>query len=200
MLNEVWGAGQGGCKVPGTECSVHLNPRPLDPLNPLIFYKMIPDSTHNIAIIDKNYAHRDYLRSLLTGWGYTSLGFEKETLFLENCAPLKPNLVIAVPPCFENASRLIHALKLINGATPAIIMTDDDTIHDFVQHSGFNGIRIVRADFKLHDARLVVKDLIDKFSEKKSDSSVPIIVGMSPNIKKLKEKIRQLSRLSTGML
>ncbi len=147
----------------------------------------------NIIILETNPSRRNDLRSLASDCGYTPFSFEKETVCLENLAPIQPCLVISRPHSLEGTIRFINTVKMINYNLPVLIISDDHAILDFVSTNGFSDVLIIETSFEPSE----IKDAINKIQvnrlQGKTLQDYPLIIGQSPDMIKIKKMLSELS-------
>ena len=81
---------------------------------------------HKIVILDADQDRRNYLRWMIADWGYMPFTFERETIFLDNLAPLKPDLLIAGSHFPDKTFRLIHTILLNHRSLPVLIISGNN--------------------------------------------------------------------------
>jgi len=159
-------------------------------------------SQSKIVILEKNQHRRDSIRSIVSKRGGTPFIFEKEAICLENLVSLKPDLVISGPMSPERSFKLIHAVKLVNRNLPLVMITDDQVIHKFVKSNGFGDVTVIGEEFKPADIKKIIKKSRRRRwkDTKDSDRNIPLIVGNSPEILKIKQKISELKHAREPVL
>ena len=93
---------------------------------------MQQNGQHNVIILENKKDKKDYLKSLVAGWGHRTFVFDKETVCLDNIATLEPDLIISGSLSIQRTCRFIHTLKVSNRNLPIVVVTDDQDIIDFV--------------------------------------------------------------------
>ena len=89
---------------------------------------MSQPNQHKIVILDADQVRRDYLKSVVSSWGYVPYCFEKETICLENLALLTPDLAVYGSPVLGKIWRFVASLRLISRRIPLLILSNDDFI------------------------------------------------------------------------
>ena len=92
---------------------------------------------YKVVILETDKAQRDYLRSIVSTWGYTPFIFEKETICLDNLSPLNPDLVISGSLPVQRTCRFINTIKIKNFQLPIMIISSDEEIRDYIGTNGF---------------------------------------------------------------
>ena len=92
---------------------------------------------HKIIILEINQQRRDALKTMVAELGHTPFIFEKESRCLDNLGPLKPDLVISGPLSVDRAMRFINTLQLTKCGVPVVIISDDESLGEFVDGNGF---------------------------------------------------------------
>ena len=149
---------------------------------------------HKIVFIETNQTRRDYLRSIITSWGYIPFSFEKETICLDNLSLLNPNLVISSLLPLERAFRFVNTLKTINYSLPVLIISDDERMYDFININGFTDVLTVKVNFQLYEIRKAIDSILTKGSKRKTITNFPLIIGQNHEMLKIKKIIPELSQ------
>jgi DNA-binding NtrC family response regulator len=161
---------------------------------------MIPAEKNNIVILETNPASRDYLRSVFSQWGYTPFGFDTDVIFLDNLLLLDPVLVVLSTLPLERISRIINHLRFRGFDMPLLIISGDHGIQNFIDINGFDHVLVIVPPVEPSDLKSAVKEIKD--NSKKADvvQNVPLIVGNSPEMVKIKRLISKLSRSKNTVL
>lgn len=154
---------------------------------------MISTYQRNILILESNPARRDYLKSMMSGWNYTPFIFEKESICFDNLSSLAPSLVIAGSLSFEKTFRFINTLKVRKRDLPVLIISSDETVRDYVKNNGFTDVFIIKTPIEPSEIKRVVGRIKHANLESKIEQNVPLIIGNSPEIVKIKRIISELS-------
>jgi len=161
---------------------------------------MLQTNQDKIIIIESNQARRDYLRSIVSGWGYLPFSFEKETIGLDNLQPLNPSLVISGSLPLENTFRLITTLKMINHSLPVLIFSDDRAMQDFININGFADVIIIRVTSEPFEIQEAITRIQANHLQNKVFRDCPLIIGQNPEISKIKQMIPEISRSQETVL
>ena len=157
---------------------------------------------HRIVILEKNQGRRDYIRSIVSGPSYLPFIFEKETNCLDNLNSLKPDVIISGSLSNDKIYRFVNSVKLMDGNLPLLIITGDRSIKEFAESNGFRDIKILQNNFDTTEIKGAISRLIrDRCVGIGScDHESPLIIGNSPEILKIKEKISKISNLYEPVL
>ena len=139
-------------------------------------------------------SRRDFLKSTFLKWGYIPFVFEKESICLDNLASLNPDLVISGSCSSDNALRFINSLKMIRYSLPVLLLADDCKLEEYINSSGFTGVRVYRKNTSLNKFRYAVLQALDPKASEGNDGARPLIVGDSPEILKIKKLIPKLGQ------
>lgn len=156
---------------------------------------MPPKDQHKIIILEADLDRRDYLRSIISGWGYVPFCFENETICLDNLTPLNPDLVISGPLPLERVSRFIYTLKMINPSLPVLIVSNDHAFQDYIDTNGFVDVKLVNISFEPFEIKAAIRSILDNRLSNRSYQDYPMIIGISSEMVKIKKTVLELSRL-----
>jgi DNA-binding NtrC family response regulator len=161
---------------------------------------MIPTDKNNIVILETDPASRDYLRSIFSQWGYTSFGFDTEIIFLDNLTLLDPVLVVLSTLSLERISRIINHLMFRGFDLPLLIISGDHGIQNFIDINGFDHVLVIAPPVEPSDLKNAIREIQDFSKKAGAVQDIPLIVGNSPEIVKIKRLISKLSRSKNTVL
>ena len=161
---------------------------------------MIPADKKNIIILETDPASRDYLRSLFSQWGYIPFSFDTEVICLDNLSLLDPGLVVLSALSLERISRIISHLKFRGLDLPVLIISSDRGIQNFIDINGFDHTLVVMPPVEASDLKGAVNRIQNNTIKGNMDQDVPLIVGNSPEMVKIKKLISKLSRSKNTVL
>jgi len=154
----------------------------------------------NIVILETNPVRRDYLRSIISEWGYVPFSFDKETICLDNLSTLNPGLVISGELSLERTLRFVNALKMRNPCLPLLIISGDHAIQYTIDTSLFNDIFVIDTTAKPFEIKNSITKIQGNGLENKMFKDCPLIIGNSPEVIKTKKMILELSRTKETVL
>jgi len=157
-------------------------------------------SQHNIVILETNQVRRDYLRSIISGWGYSPFSFDKETICLDNLSTLNPGLVISGDLSLERTFRFVNTLKMINRGLPVLIISGDYAIKDFVDSSLFDDIFVISTPVDPSEIKMAIRRIKGNRLKSKMHQDCPLIIGNSSEMLKIKNMVSELSRSKETVL
>ena len=158
-------------------------------------------SAHKIIILDNNQQRRDALKSMVAEWGHTSFIFEKESRCLDNLKPLDPDLVISGSLSVEKARRFINTLQLTNCGVPLMIISDDQDVLNYVDSNGFGDVCILNVNSDPAEIESTVNRVLQAdAAHKESLTYCPLIIGISPEILKIKKMITDIDLADEAVL
>jgi len=161
---------------------------------------MIPSNNNNVVILETEPTRRDYLRSILSQFGYAPISFDRETICLDNLPLLNPHLVISGSLSSERTYRFVNTLKMGNNGIRIVVISDDYSVQEFLNINGFDDVVLLRPSIEPNE----IKRAIDKIENTKlRNSSVqgyPLIVGNSPGMVKIKKMISELKDSKDAVL
>ena len=155
---------------------------------------------HNVVILEKDAARRDYLKSVIAGWGLRPFIFEKESICLDNLASLTPGLVIASSLSFDRIFRFINILKARNRYLPVVIISDDNSVNDYVFTNEFADVFVIEAPVDPTELKQIMRKTQHNNTNSHRDQNIPLIIGNSPKIKKIKKIISKLGPSKESVL
>ena len=160
---------------------------------------MPQSDNHKIAIIESDQEKRNYLRSLVSDWGYRSFCFDKETTCVDNLDPLDPGLIIIGSLSLVRMIRFLGAIREKNCRLPILIIFYDENIQTFVDENKFSNVTMLAGETKSDSLkRGMLKFFANTF---KADSNKDFgIVGSSPAIVLLKKMVQELRRSTEAVI
>jgi len=154
---------------------------------------MTKTSQHNIVILETNQMRRDYLRSIISGWGYSPFSFDKETICLDNLSTLNPGLVISGDLSLERTLRFVNTLKMKNRSLPVLIISGDYAIQDFIGTSLFDDIFVISTPVCPSEIKIAIRKIQGNRLKSKMYQDCPLLIGNSHEMKKIKKMVLELS-------
>jgi DNA-binding NtrC family response regulator len=150
-----------------------------------------------IIVLDADRVRRDTLRSLLVEGGHLTFIFEDEKKCLDNFLDISPDLVVACSVSNQGVNRFVSYLKWMKAGIPILIISDDLSLNEFVEAVGFSKIGILRENFDIFDVRQEISRLLNDGTSifPLNGSELPLIVGKSPVMVRIRRMIRALGQL-----
>lgn len=170
------------------------------PYRRLKFNPMAGLNQCKIVLLEADASRRDFLKSTFLRWGYIPFVFEKESICLDNLASLNPDLVISGSCTSADAIRFVNSLKIIRYSLPVLLLADDSVVEEYVNTSGFTGVRVYRKNTSLNKFRSAVLQALDPQANEENDRTRPLIVGNSPDIVKIKKLIPKLGQSNEAVI
>ena len=161
---------------------------------------MSQSNQHKIIILETKHERRDFLRSLISGWGYTPFSFERETICLDNLSSLNPNLIIVGPLSLERTFRFINTLKMRNRSLPVLIISVDHTIQDFINTNGFADVLVIKTPIEPYEIKKAIRITEGNRFKSIMFHDCPLIIGQNPEMLKIKKIIPELGRSKETVL
>jgi DNA-binding NtrC family response regulator len=161
---------------------------------------MIPMSQHNIVILETNQVRRDYLRSIISGWGYSAFIFDRETTCLDNLSMLDPGLVISGDLSLERTLRFVNTLKMKDRGLPVLIISGDYAIRDFIDIRFFDDIIVIGTPVEPYEIKMAVRRIHGSRLKSKMSKDCPLLIGKSPEMQKIKKMVLELSNSKETVL
>ncbi|UCF90817.1 MAG: sigma-54-dependent Fis family transcriptional regulator [Desulfobacterales bacterium] len=158
------------------------------------------DQYKKIVILESNQNRRDYLRSIISGFGYTPFIFEKETICLDNLHSLEPDLVISGPSYPRRIFRFINTVKLRQFDLPVLVISSDPLIQDYAQLNGFADVSIIETNFEISQFRESIHRALKNKLIAGQGTKYPLIIGNSPEMVRIKKVISELQRFNEPVL
>ena len=154
---------------------------------------MNPMSQHNIVILETNQVHRDYLRSIISGWGYSAFIFDTEIICLDNLSMLNPGLVISGDLSLERTLRFVNSLKMKDRSLPVLIISGDYAIYDFIDTNFFDDIFVIGTPVEPYEIKKAIRRIHGNRLKSKMPQDCPLLIGNSPEMQKIKKMVLELS-------
>ena len=161
---------------------------------------MIPADKNNIVILEADPSTRDYLRTIFSQWGYLPFSFDTEVICFDNLSLLDPGLVVLSTLTIERISRIINHLKFRGLDLPVLIISSDDEIQNFIDINGFDHARVIMPPLEASDLKSAINKIQKKSNKGNGSQEVPLIVGNSPEMLRLKKLISKLNRSNNTVL
>jgi DNA-binding NtrC family response regulator len=97
--------------------------------------------------------------------------------------------------------RFINTLQLTKCGVPLVIISDDESIDEFVDGNGFGDVCVLRVDSNPGEiASTVTHVLQNKAAHQASQPYCPLIIGASPEMVKIKKRIADLDIVNEAVL
>ena len=141
---------------------------------------------HKIVILEADQLHRNYLKSIISAWGYIPYCFEKETICLDNLPVLAPDLVVYGAPDLEKLFRFVTSMRLISSKLPLLILSNNHAIQNYIDTNRFAPMWMLKENANPSEIRRIISDNINNLTGNEMVSDCPLIVGNSSEILKIK--------------
>jgi len=161
---------------------------------------MVDLNQSKIVLLEADSSRRDFLKSTFLRWGYLPFVFEKESICLDNLTSLDPDLVISSSGASDDTIRFVNSLKMIRYSLPVLLLADDSILEEYINTSGFTGVRVYRKNTSLNKFRCAVLQALDPKANEGNDGTRPLVVGNSPGIAKIKKLIPKLGQSSEAVI
>ena len=155
---------------------------------------------HKVIILEDNKDQKDYLRSVVSGWGHRPFIFEKETVCLDNVSTLEPDLIITGSLPLQRTCRLIHTLRINNRHFPIVIISADREIIDFVGHNGFTTVSVIEPGLSPAAMQALLNSAVEDSLACDGHFDCPLIVGNTPEMIRVKTLIANLNHFDKTVL
>jgi len=156
-----------------------------------------------IIVVEPDPNRRNYLRMQITDGGDTAVCFEMENSCLDNLELLEPDLVILGQLPGERVFRFLYAVKYIHIQLPVLVISAEPAIHSFIQSNGFPdtiGVSPALTSETLTQTIGQFKGRTNSLSHRKGAHDWPIIVGIDPEVVKIKKAIFEIARSDEAVL
>jgi two-component system response regulator AtoC len=161
---------------------------------------MVDLNQSKIVLLEADSSRRDFLKSTFLRWGYLPFVFEKESICLDNLASLDPDLVISSSGAFDDTIRFVNSLKMIRYSLPVLLLADDSILEEYINTSGFTGVRVYRKNTSLNKFKCAVLQALDPKANDGNDGTRPLVVGNSPEIARIKKLIPKLGQSNEAVI
>jgi len=148
---------------------------------------MIPSNKNNVVILETDPTRRDYLRSILSQLGYAPIGFDRETICLDNLPLLNPYLVILGSLSSERTFRFVNTLKMGNNGIRILVISDEHAVQKFLNINGFDDVVLLRPSIEPNEIKRAINKIQNTNLRNSSVQRYPLIVGNSPGMIKIKK-------------
>jgi two-component system response regulator AtoC len=155
-----------------------------------------------IVILEKSRARREYLRSIVSDRGHLTFIFENVNICLENLRPLEPDLIISGSLSHDKIDRFVSMVKTMDGNLPMLIISNDPSPNSLTTCNGFKDVKVYKNHFEPAGIQVAISKLLrNRFSTADINKpGNPVIIGNSPELLKIKKRIKELSRLNEPVL
>lgn len=162
---------------------------------------MVSSSKSTIIVLERKKSRRDSFRLFLPERKCIPFFFEKETSCLDNIKALDPDLVILGSLLSAQILRVIHALRANESSIPVLVISEDPAVDQFVLPHNFERVRIVQSE-GTHKIKIrsIITDMLKTTSEAYNGRAIPLIVGDSAEMMRIKGMINELSRSTEPVL
>lgn len=155
---------------------------------------------HKIVLLETDQTRRDHLKSVILRLGFKPFSFDNELICLDNLLPLEPDLVISGILPTENTVSFINSLKLINYGLPVLLISGDSHLQEYISINGFSDIKVAANSISPDEIKALIMQALDDSENELFDFSMPLIVGNSPEIVKLKKLIPKINQTDEAVL
>ena len=101
-----------------------------------------------IVILEKSKTRREYLRSIVSDWGYRPFIFEKANICLDNLLPLEPDLIISGSLPYDGMDQFVSTVKTMDGNLPVLIIPSNPSLNRLTTLNGFKDVKVFNNDFE----------------------------------------------------
>ena len=155
---------------------------------------------HKIILLETDKARRDHLKSAVQRWGFKPFSFDNELICLDNLLPLDPDLVISGNLSTENTVNFINSVKMVNYGLPVLLMSGDRHIQEYISINGLSDIKVARKNMSPDEIKALILQALADSNSGVCDVTMPLIVGNSPEIVKLKKLIPKINQTDEAVL
>jgi len=154
-----------------------------------------------IAIYEDTQTQADFLQSAARETGCNVYMFNEETAFYNHFISINPDLIIFRSESLNTVSRILNTLLFVNFKHPVLIFSDNTYMDDLVSITRIHTAKVFVPPSKPADMKTIITDVIHS-SSTSSDSGhpVPVIVGDTPEIIRIKKKIAELGKNDDAIL
>jgi two-component system response regulator AtoC len=155
-----------------------------------------------IVILEKSKARREYLKSIVSDRGHLPFIFEKANICLDNLLPLEPDLIISGFLPYDGMDRFVSMVKAMDGNLPVLIISSDPSLNSFTTFNGFKDVNVFNNNIDPAGIQVAIGKLLrNRFPTTDTNRpGNPVIIGNSPELLKIKKRIKELSRLNEPVL
>lgn len=153
-----------------------------------------------IIIFDRNSDWIGYLRSILSREGCTVFSFDTIANCLDNIDQLQADLIILGPMPEEAQMLCVNALMAIKCPLPLLLVAKDSNLPKNLASYQCHHADIIAESFEPQMLRSAVQSALEKSSISKRNGFSSYLVGNSPDIIHIKQKLTELGRLNDSIL
>ncbi len=153
-----------------------------------------------IIILDRDSAHKDYLRAVVSQAGDIAFCFQQETTCLDNLFQLDPELIVMGSFPQDRSIRFMNALRAIDWDLPVIMISEDPVVRRYHSANRLGNMEVVDSGWigpALEDS---IQSVLKKCKIGEQGNRPPFIVGESPDVVRMKKMIPELSRATENVL
>ena len=161
---------------------------------------MLNNQPYKIVLVEADHVRRDHLKSSIQRWGFKPFSFDNELTCLDNISPLNPDLIISGSLATENTLSFINSLKMINYSLPVLLLSSDRQIDDLISINGLSEIRVARKNISIDEIKELILQTLEGLHPGISECTMPLIIGNSPEIVKLKKQIPKINQTNEPIL
>ena len=119
---------------------------------------------------------------------------------MDNLIPLDPDLLISGNLAYENIISFVNSLKMIKSDLPVLLLSGDRHIQDYITINGLTDIKVTDENTSPDEIRAMITHALSAPNIKDGNGVLPLIVGNSPGIVKLKKLIPKLNQTDEAVL
>jgi len=155
--------------------------------------KVMPDSKlKSIVILESDRRKRDFMRSIVSESGYVPFTFDEESVCLDNLLHLYPRMVILGNIPTGGIRRFINSVKTLSFSLPLLIISNDPDVAHFVALNNLENVMLTNSVSGADDLAGILRNMPESPTHKNTD--LPLIIGSTPEMVRLKKMIPELSR------
>lgn len=158
---------------------------------------------YKIVVVEPNPERRNYFRIQIADGDNTVFFFETEPICLDNLRLLAPDLVVVGQLPIERIYRFLYAAKHIDRTLSVLVISGEAGIQDFIRVNGFLNTRGITSAITSEG----LKATIGQFKAQKQGSPVlggdpswPLIVGIDPEMVRIKKVITEIAQSGDALL
>ncbi len=154
-----------------------------------------------IAVYNDNQTQADFLQSAAMEAGHHIYLFDEETAFYNHFISIKPDLMIFRSESLNTVSRLLDTVLFLNYRRSILIFSDNMLIDDLISSSQNRSVKRCPPPYRHAEIKTIIDTAIHPAHPVPDNGSpIPIIVGNTPEIIRIKKMISGLGKNDDAIL
>ncbi len=154
-----------------------------------------------IAIYEDTQTQAEFLQSAAGEAGHNVYTFDEEMAFYNHFISVKPDVLIFRSDSLNTVSRILNILLFLNFKRPILIFSDNMLMDDLVSITRNHTAKVFPPPYKHEEIKATIATaLLSSSPTPNNGHPVPVIVGDTPEIIRIKKKIPELGKTDDAIL